>query len=87
MHRFLSLRNLSRTTIYLNPGVYRALKLKSAESDRTLSDIVNQAVLELLREDALDLKAIKKRRKEPSRPFERVLEDLKRDGLCPGSLP
>ncbi len=44
--------NSARTTVYLNPGVYRALKLKSAESDRTLSDIVNQAALELLREDS-----------------------------------
>ena len=73
--------NGTRTTVYLKPGVYRALKLKSAESDRTLSDIVNQAVFELLREDSLDLEAVEKRRGEPSRPFEEVLKDLKRDGL------
>ena len=73
--------NSARTTVYLNPGVYRALKLKSAESDRTLSDIVNQAVLELLREDSLDLEAVEKRRGEPSRSFEEVLKDLKRDRL------
>ena len=73
--------NSARTTVYLNPGVYRALKLKSAESDRTLSDIVNQAVLELLREDSLDLAAVEKRQGEPSRPFEEVLKDLKRDRL------
>jgi hypothetical protein len=71
----------TRTTVYLKPRVYRALKVKAAESDRTISDIVNQAVLELLREDALDLEAFEKRRREPSRPFEKVLEDLKRDGL------
>ncbi len=73
--------NSARTTVYLNPGVYRALKLKSAESDRTLSDIVNQAVLELLREDSVDLAAVEKRRGEPSRSFEEVLKDLKRDKL------
>lgn len=73
--------NSARTTVYLNPRVYRALKLKSAESDRTLSDIVNQAVLELLREDSLDLAAVEKRRGEPSRSFEEVLRDLKRDKL------
>ncbi len=71
----------ARTTVYFNPGVYRVLKLKSAARDRTLSDIVNQAVLELLREDALDLEAIEKRRGEPSRFFEEVLKDLKRDRL------
>jgi hypothetical protein len=71
----------TRTTVYLKPQVYRALKVKSAESDRTISELVNQAVLELFREDALDLEAFEKRRKEPTRPFEKALEDLKRDGL------
>ena len=71
--------NGTRTTVCLNPGVYRALKLKSAESDRTLSDIVNQAVLDLLREDSLDLDAVEKRRGESSRSFEEVLKDLNRE--------
>jgi hypothetical protein len=58
----------TRTTVYLKPRIYRALKMKAAESDRTISDIINQAVIELLREDALDLEAFKKRRRELSRP-------------------
>ena len=71
----------TRTTIYFQAKVYRALKIKAATSDRSLSDLVNAAVTAALREDALDLEAFEKRRKEPSRPFEKVLEDLKRDGL------
>ena len=71
----------TRTTIYFQSRVYRALKIKAATSDRSLSDLVNAAVTAALREDALDLEAFEKRRKEPSRPFERVLEDLRRDGL------
>lgn len=71
----------TRTTVYLKPRVYRALKVKSAETDRSISELVNQAVIELFREDALDLDAFDKRRKEPARPFEKALEDLKRDGL------
>ncbi len=71
----------ARTTVYLKPRIYRALKVKSAESARTISEIINQAVRELLREDALDLEAIEARSKEPARPFKKVLEDLKRDGL------
>jgi hypothetical protein len=71
----------TRTTVYLKPKVYRALKVKAATTDRSISDLVNAAVLESLREDALDLEAFDRRAKEPSRPFERVLEDLKRDGL------
>ena len=51
----------ARTTVYLKPGVYRALKLKSATTDRSVSDIINAAVVEALREDAIDLEALNKR--------------------------
>lgn len=71
----------TRTTVYLKPNVYRALKVKAATTDRSVSDLVNAAVLESLREDAIDLEAFDRRAKEPSRPFEKVLEDLKRDGF------
>lgn len=71
----------TRTTIYFQPKVYRALKVKAATTDRSLSELVNAAVIAALREDALDLEAFEKRRMEPVRPFEKVLEDLKRDGL------
>ncbi len=71
----------TRTTLYLDPKIYRALKVKAATTDRSISEIVNEAVVLGLREDASDLEAFTKRAKEPSRPFEKVLADLKRDGL------
>jgi hypothetical protein len=71
----------TRTTVYLKPKIYRALKVKAATTDRSVSDLINAAVLESLKEDALDVAAFDKRAKEPARPFESVLEDLKRDGL------
>ena len=71
----------TKTTVYLEPRVYRALKVKAATTDRSVSELINAAVVEALREDALDLEAFERRAKEPSRPFEKVLEDLKRDGL------
>jgi len=71
----------TRTTVYLKPKIYRALKIKAATTDRSVSELINAAVVEALREDALDLEAFEKRAKEPVRPFERVLEGLKRDGL------
>lgn len=71
----------AKTTVYLQPKVYRALKVKAATTDRSISELINAAVIEALREDALDLEAFEKRSKEPSRSFEKVLEDLKRDGL------
>ncbi len=73
--------SMTRTTVYLQPKVYRALKIKATTTDRSISDLINAAVLEALREDSLDLEAFQKRAKEPSRPFEKVLEGLKRDGL------
>ena len=70
-----------RTTVYLIPKIYRALKVKAALTDRPLSDLVNEALIGSLREDELDIKALRKRAKEPSRPLEEVLKDLRRDGL------
>jgi hypothetical protein len=69
-----------RMTVYLQRKIYRALKVKSARTDRTVSELVNIAVIETLREDAVDLEAFEKRSKEPVRPFEPILKDLKRDG-------
>ncbi len=70
-----------RTTICLEPGLHRALKVKAASTDRGLSELVNEAVRLALREDALDLEAIRRRAHEPSRAFERILADLRRDRL------
>lgn len=71
----------TRMTVYLQTKIYRALKVKSATTDRSVSDLVNAAVIEALREDAVDLEAFEKRSKEPVRPFDQILKDLKRDGL------
>jgi hypothetical protein len=70
-----------RTTVYLNPKLYRAAKVKSAVTSKSLSDIVNAALVESLREDEADLAAFAERKREPSRPFEAVLRDLRRDGV------
>ena len=70
-----------RATIYLDARIHRALKLKAAQTDATVSDLVNEALQLSLREDAIDLQAIQDRAHEPARPFEDVLRDLKRDGL------
>ncbi len=69
----------THTTIYLKPKIYRALKVKAATTDRSISDLVNAAVLESLREDALDQEAFERRAKESTRPFEKVLRRLKCD--------
>jgi hypothetical protein len=69
-----------RSTVYLEPTLHRALRLKSAETDRTISDLINDAVREALAEDADDLAAVEARKREPRRSFETFVADLKRRG-------
>lgn len=69
-----------RTTVYFDPALHRALRLKAAETDRSLSDIVNEAVRLSLLEDAEDLAAFEERASEPSLSFEEVVKELRRSG-------
>jgi len=69
-----------RATIYLEPEIHRALRLKAVEADRSVSDLVNDAVRRSLAEDADDLKVVRDRAREATVPFERVLKDLRRRG-------
>jgi predicted transcriptional regulator len=69
-----------RVTIYFDPELHRALRHKAAETDRSLSDLVNEALQYSLAEDADDLAAFKQRAKEPNLAFEDVVRDLKRRG-------
>ena len=72
--------NLNRTTVYLNSKVHRALKVKAATTDSSISQLVNRAVLEALKEDVIDLRTFRKRAKEPFRPLEKILAELEQDG-------
>ena len=71
---------VKRSTIYLDSKLHRALKVKAAELDRTISDLINEAVSQILAEDYEDLKAFEDRKKEPSLDFETVLKELKSSG-------
>ncbi len=70
-----------RTTIYLDPKLHQAAKMKAVQTHATISDIVAEALRLSLKEDEMDLRAIKRRAKEPVRSYVAVLRDLKRDGL------
>ena len=69
-----------RATIYLEPTLHRALRVKAAETETSVSEIVNAAVRQSLSEDAADLAIFEARAREPVLPFEDVLKDLKRRG-------
>jgi hypothetical protein len=69
-----------RATVYFDPDIHRALRLKAAVSDDSMSDIVNRAVRLSLAEDAEDLDAFQKRKREPNLDFEQFVKALKRRG-------
>lgn len=69
-----------RATVYFEPEIHRALRLKAAASDRSISDMVNDAVKRTLAEDAEDLEAFEKRKREPSLDFEQLVKALKQRG-------
>ena len=69
-----------RATIYLDEELHRALKIKAAATDRTISEIVNEAVRRDLAEDADDLAAFEDRADEPIYAFEEVVRMLRERG-------
>ncbi len=69
-----------RTTIYLDPLIHKALRLKSIETSRSLSQIVNQTLRESLSEDAEDLAAFDDRSDEPLIGYEEMIKRLKKNG-------
>ena len=69
-----------RSTIYLDPELHRALRIKAAATDRSVSDLINDAVKSALSEDAEDLQAFGDRVSEPDLLFETVVKALKADG-------
>jgi hypothetical protein len=70
----------TRTTVYFDPKALRALKVRAALTDRSISELVNEAVLLALREEEIDAQAVKERAGGTYRAFEEVVKDLKRDG-------
>ncbi len=69
-----------RATVYFDESLHKALRLKAAETDQTISDLVNTAVRTTLLEDAEDLAAFRERAREPTVAFEDLVRDLKRRG-------
>jgi hypothetical protein len=75
-----SKRAPKRATVYFDPGLHKALRVKAAQTEQSLSELVNAAIRQSLAEDAEDLAAFEDRAREPSLAFEEVLKDLKRRG-------
>ena len=74
-----------RATVYLDPVLHKALRLKSVETSRSVSDLLNDAIRAELAEDAEDLTAFDARKNEPTIGFEDFVKKLNRNGklfLC-----
>lgn len=69
-----------RATVYFDAELHRVLRLKSAETDRSVSELVNEAVKSSLAEDAEDLAAFEERADEPALSFADVVQDLRQRG-------
>lgn len=69
-----------RATVYLEPELHRALRLKSVETSRSLSELLNDAIRDDLAEDADDLAVFDARKHEPTIAFEDFVKELKRHG-------
>ena len=69
-----------RTTVYLDKELHRALRLKAAVTDRSMSDLINEMIRERLAEDAEDLKAFRDRADEPVISYESLLQELQTHG-------
>ena len=69
-----------RATVYFDPIIHKALKLKSIETSKSISELVNAAVREALAEDAEDIMAFEERVNEPVIGFSEMVKRLKKAG-------
>ena len=74
------MQGLRRSTVYFDPGLHRALRAKAAATDRSISELVGEAVRLSLSEDADDLSTLRLRANEPDLDFEKVVHGLRRRG-------
>ncbi len=69
-----------RATVYFDPDIHKALKIKSLETSKSLSQLVNSAVKELLADDAEDIDDIEKRADDKLISYTEMIKRLKQDG-------
>lgn len=69
-----------RSTVYFEPEIHQALRMKAATAHISVSEVVNEAVRIALREDQEDLSAFEQRAGEPILSYEELLKDLESNG-------
>ena len=69
-----------RSTVYFEPSIHQALKMRAASTHTSLSELIDEAVRLLMSEDQEDIKALSDRANEPEISYEALLDDLKKHG-------
>ena len=69
-----------RSTVYLDPALHKALRLKALETSRSMSELINEAIKDSIAEDAEDLAAFDERADEPLISYDEMVKRLKNDG-------
>ena len=69
-----------RSTIYFDPASHQALRMRAASAQISVSELVDEAVRLMMREDQEDLAAFELRAAEPEMTYEALLADLKANG-------
>ena len=67
---------VSRLTVYLDKDIHKSLKLKAIQSSKSVSKLINQAIINELKEDLEDIKAIRQAEKEPILSYEEFLREM-----------
>lgn len=69
-----------RSTVYFEPAIHQALKLRAASTESSVSEIIDEAVRLLIAEDQQDLAALAERIEEPEMSYEALINQLKTHG-------
>jgi len=69
-----------RSTVYLDPSLHQALRIKSVETSRSMSELINDSLREAFAEDLEDLAAFEERADESLVSYEQIIKRLKKDG-------
>ncbi|MDZ7744515.1 MAG: ribbon-helix-helix protein, CopG family [Candidatus Saccharibacteria bacterium] len=72
-----------KTTLYLDPSLYKGIKLRAVETGQSVSALMNEALRDQLSEDLSDITSIRNRLAKKDKPltYDQALSELKRDGL------
>jgi post-segregation antitoxin (ccd killing protein) len=69
-----------RATVYLDPDLHKALRLKAVETSTSVSELINKAIREAIAEDAEDIVEFESRVAEPLISYDEMIKRLKKDG-------